>query len=152
MWWCVTFQGNQDRARTVVFSIRCLRWLKTNPNEREKINNAFKKHHPYMKPPYIHNVYGSTEMGACLFRSPWTKDQELLAKTVGKPPVNMPYRIRHMTVDRLCQPEEEGEIEVLSPLRMENYWHNRKEDPIGWVGYLRQEKIEILRHISDENG
>ena len=43
------------------------------------------------------------------------------------------YRIRHLAEDRLCQPEEEGEIEVLSPLRMENYWHNRNENPIGWV-------------------
>ena len=98
-----------------------------------------------MKPPYIHNVYGSTEMGACLFRSPWTKDQELLAKTVGKPPVNMPYRIRHLTEDRLCQPEEEGEIEVLSPLRMENYWHDRNKEPIGWVSSTNTElKYSVL--------
>lgn len=95
-----------------------------------------------MKPPYIHNAYGSTEMGVCLFRSPWTKDQELLAKTVGKPPVNMPYRIRHMTEDRLCQPEEEGEIEVLSPLRMENYWHDRNREPIGWVSYCKTRNMK----------
>ena len=38
-----------------------------------------------------------------------------------------------MTEDRYCELDEEGEIEVLSPLRMQNYWHNRDQPPMGWV-------------------
>ena len=38
-----------------------------------------------------------------------------------------------MTEDRYCEVDEEGEIEVLSPLRIENYWHNRHQPRMGWV-------------------
>ena len=84
---------------------------------------------------YNSRGYGSTELGVCLFRTPWTDDKEFLEKTVGKPPSShdVRYRIRHMTEDRYCELEEEGEIEVLSPLRMQNYWHNRDQPPMGWV-------------------
>ena len=46
-----------------------------------------------------------------------------------------------MEEDRFCEVEEEGEIEILSPTRMLNYFHQKNRHPIGWIqmgdlGYL----------------
>ena len=51
------------------------------------------------------------------------------------------FQIRHQTEDRLCVPGEIGNIHILSPMRIHNYWHQRHLEPIQWVdmgdlGYL----------------
>ena len=82
------------------------------------------------------SVYSSTEMGFnANFQTPFTLDSKIKMESVGKPTNNLDYRyrIRHLRENRLCEPFEEGEIEILSPCRMFNYWHNRFNDPIGWV-------------------
>ena len=81
-------------------------------------------------------MYASTEIGPAPFQTPWTNDFLTLAETVGKPPItaDFKFRIRHLVEDRFCSMGEEGEIECLSPLRMENYWHDRHLPKMGWVG------------------
>ena len=46
-----------------------------------------------------------------------------------------------MSEDRFCKVEEEGEIEILSPTRMLNYFHEKNRHPVSWIqmgdmGYL----------------
>ena len=55
--------------------------------------------------------------------------------------IDWQVRIRHLSEDRFCKVEEEGEIEILSPTRMLNYFHEQDRHPVGWIqmgdmGYL----------------
>ena len=47
--------------------------------------------------------------------------------------IDWQVRIRHLEEDRFCKVEEEGEIEILSPTRMLNYFHQKDRHPIGWI-------------------
>ena len=118
-----------------------------------KVEDAFKKHQtkcPTIKicksecisiePNAYVVVYSSTEMGFnANFQTPFSFDEKIKMESVGKPTSNpdYKYRIRHVKEKRICEPYEEGEIEILSPCRMFNYWHNRFNPPIGWVSCLR---------------
>ena len=61
--------------------------------------------------------------------------------------IDWQVRIRHLSEDRFCKVEEEGEIEILSPTRMLNYFHeNRLESCLHPKPYCTN--ITICENIS----
>ena len=56
-------------------------------------------------------------------------------ESVGKPPIGSQWecRIRNTETGKLCFADEIGEIEVLSTMRMQNYWSNKNEKSVRWL-------------------
>ena len=61
--------------------------------------------------------------------------EKTASESVGKPPVgsNWEYRVRNTETGQLCEAGEVGEVEILSSMRMQNYWTKRDEKPVSWI-------------------
>ena len=111
------------------------------PEMFTKIKDMFAEHHPRKSTcgkspfPVIKQLYSTTELGPGTFVTPWSTDPNVFMKSVGLPPPNSgnQYRIRDITTDKLCGPEEQGEVEIRPTLRMFNYYHLRDQGQIDWV-------------------
>lgn len=123
-----------------------------------QFEESFRKYHQGQIPPYIKQIYSSTECGLSVLNTPWTTDENVRRNSTGKPTwdtIDWQVRIRHLQEDRYCEVEEEGEIEILSPTRMLNYFHHIDRHPIGWiqmgdVGYLDKDgNLFVTGRIKD---
>ena len=108
-----------------------------SPAAREHIIKQFEIYQKKMPPnmPIVGMAYGTTEICYPMFRMPFSFDEDLCSKSVGTYPRTRDFdiQIRHPDETRLCKTGESGNIFLLSPMRIRNYWHTRDQPPFQWV-------------------
>ena len=108
-----------------------------SPAAREHVMKEFEVHQKKMSPnmPIVGMAYGTTEIGYPMFRMSFSTNNELCSKSVGTYPRTRDFdvQVRHLEEERHCQNGEPGNIFLLCPLRIRNYWHTRDQLPFQWV-------------------
>ena len=108
-----------------------------SPAAREHVMKEFEVHQKKMSPnmPIVGMAYGTTEIGYPMFRMSFSTNNEVCSKSVGTYPRTRDFdvQVRHLEEERLCQNGEPGNIFLLCPLRIRNYWHTRDQLPFQWV-------------------
>ena len=108
-----------------------------SPAARDYVIKQFETYQKKMPPhmPIVGMSYGTTEIAYPMFNMPFTFDEELISKSVGTFPRTRDFdvQIRHPEENRLCRTGESGNIFLLCPMRIKNYWHTRDQTPFQWV-------------------
>ena len=112
------------------------------PATRQHVINMFNRHHPSMPNglPLVSMAYGTTEIEYPMFRSPFTQDEQLMAKSIGTHPKTRDFKLKIIKPDAetdtetCCNPGEIGHIHLLSPMRIRKFLHTPSDQsPFQWV-------------------